>query len=61
MAVAGIAVSEEEMMRLNKWQQLALAVGAVVFVGLVLMDAAPPHQLLGVVLATAAAVYIFKD
>ena len=57
----GIAVSEEEMMRLNKWQQLALAVGAVVFGGLVLMDAAPPLQLLAVVLATTAAVYVFRD
>ncbi len=61
MAVAGIAVSEEEMMRLNKWQQLALAVGAVVFGGLVLMDAAIPLQLLGVAFATAAAVYVFRD
>ena len=49
------------MMRLNKWQQLALAVGAVVFGGLVLMNAAPPFQLIGVVVATTAAVYVFKD
>ncbi len=56
----GIAAFEEEMMRLNKWQQLALVVGAVVFGGLVLMDAAPPLQLLAVVLATTAAVYVFR-
>ncbi len=57
----GIAVSEEEMMRLNKWQQLALAVGAVVFGGLVAMDAATTLQLFAVAFATAAAVYVFKD
>ncbi len=57
----GIAVSEEEMMRLKKWQQLALVVGAVVFGGLVAMDAATPLQLFAVAFATTAAVYVFKD